>query len=346
MKVYNLNKIRDKRALEVVQFRLKVIDFFERHGADVTRDAFGVARATVYLWRKKLKEAGFDARVLIPGSRAPIRRRQKEWHPEIVEYIKKRRWENPRLGQIPLKAELDEFCKRRNIKPPSASKIARIIRYLKDKGEIIDTKAKVSFYAKTGKIKIRKRKKRKKLRRKGYEPEEPGDLVQMDTIFVFDREIKRYIFSAIDVKSRFAFAYAYKNINSENAKDFMKKLLKLVPFKIKRVQTDNGSEFEGYFDKFLKKKKITHFYNYPKRPQSNSYIERFNRTLKEHFIEWQLNEIKNIDNFNKKLINYLIWYNTQKPHLSINKSPPLKYYIENFILNPKLSNMLWDSTNS
>ncbi|MEO0290394.1 MAG: hypothetical protein ABIN15_04055 [candidate division WOR-3 bacterium] len=55
----------------------------------------------------------------------------------------------------------------------------------------------------------------------------------------------------------------------------MKKFLKVAPFKVKRVQTDNGSEFAGSFEKFLRSKGIIHFYNYPKDPQSNAYVERF-----------------------------------------------------------------------
>ncbi|MEO0305556.1 MAG: hypothetical protein ABIM78_03810, partial [candidate division WOR-3 bacterium] len=72
----------------------------------------------------------------------------------------------------------DEFCEGRKIKSLSASTIARIIRYLKDKNEIPNPKAKISFYAKTGKLVIREKKKKKKLRRGNYTPYSPGDLVQ------------------------------------------------------------------------------------------------------------------------------------------------------------------------
>ncbi len=166
------------------------------------------------------------------------------------------------MGQEPLKVELDEFCEKKGIKPISVSTIARIIRYLKDKGLIFDTKKKVSFYAKTGKVVIREKKKKKKLRRKGYTPSDPGDLVQMDSLHVFINGIKRYIFSAIDLKTRFAFAYTYKSFASDNAKDF-------------------------------------------RDPKSNAYIERFNRTLQEHFIEWYSEDAIEPEKFNKNLIKYL-----------------------------------------
>jgi len=54
------------------------------------------------------------------------------------------------------------------------------------------------------------------------------------------------LISAVDVKGRFAFSYEYDRLNSINATDFFKRLQENCPFKIKRIQTDNGSEFEGY----------------------------------------------------------------------------------------------------
>ncbi|PIW80928.1 hypothetical protein COZ97_04245, partial [bacterium CG_4_8_14_3_um_filter_33_28] len=44
-------------------------------------------------------------------------------------------------------------------------------------------------------------------------------------------------------------------------------------------------------------------------------------------------------------MQYLIWYNTRKAHRSLNKQPPLKYFLNNFIL-PQKSNMLWTLTKS
>lgn len=75
------------------------------------------------------------------------------------------------MGQDSLKPLVDEFCKEKGLKLISASKIARIIRYLKDKGVIFDRRKRVSFYAKTGKIVIRRKKYKKKLRRGNYIPE-------------------------------------------------------------------------------------------------------------------------------------------------------------------------------
>jgi hypothetical protein len=54
---------------------------------------------------------------------------------------------------------------------------------------------------------------------------------------------------------------------SKNAKDFLEKSVDVMPFEIKGIQTDNGSEFLGEFTKALKKKDIKHYFNYPRYPK-------------------------------------------------------------------------------
>jgi transposase InsO family protein len=58
------------------------------------------------------------------------------------------------------------------------------------------------------------------MRRKDYQPRQPGDLVQMDTVSIFTVGLKRYIFTALDVSTRFAFAYAYTSNSSANGYGF------------------------------------------------------------------------------------------------------------------------------
>ncbi|MDR3256811.1 MAG: integrase core domain-containing protein [Endomicrobium sp.] len=50
------------------------------------------------------------------------------------------------------------------------------------------------------------------------------------------------------------------------------------------METRNGSEFDGQARDYLKENNLTHFWNYPRSPKSNAYIERFNRTIKEQFV--------------------------------------------------------------
>ncbi len=155
----------------------------------------------------------------------------------------------------------------------------------------------------------------------------------------------------MDVSTRFAFSYVYKSRSSKNALDFFKKVeavypgnvdglelestsksnntLQLQPYPITIVQTDNGSEYLGMFDEYLKDKHIKHLFIYPKHPKINGYIERVNRTLEEEFIDYNLYLLSDdIDTFNSELIEYLIWYNTERPYHSLNNLSPMDFMIK------------------
>jgi len=64
------------------------------------------------------------------------------------------------------------------------------------------------------------------------------------------------------------------------------------------------------------------------------------------FINNAKNDINNSEEFNKELMEYLVWYNTEKPHSSINNLTPIDYLIYSNKLNAFKSNMLRYSTSS
>jgi transposase InsO family protein len=226
----------------------------------------------------------------------------------------------------------------------SESTIGRIIADLKEKNQIRNYQARTTLNGKTGKQYVRNTtKKEKKLRIGHYKPDKPGDLVQIDAISIFLNNTKRYIITALDVKTRFAFAYSYKSLSSNTARDFMTKLIEVAPFPITHIQTDNGKEFHKYFREYVKSQKIIHFYNYPKSPKMNTFVERFNRTIQDQHVSWHMAELYEPTEFNQSLMQYLIWYNTEKPHRGIGKVPPLCYFV-NSLVNINQSNMLWTST--
>jgi len=333
--VYNLiMKYENGLIDDSVKRKLKILSFFEKYGLKPTIDAFGVSKSTIYRWRKILRDNNGRIEALKDKSRAPKRRRKRNIDIRVIDFIVDIRKRYGRIGKEKIKVLLDEYCKENGIKTVSSSTIGRII---KDRNLFFYHKEYTHF----GKEK--KRKMKKKLRRGGYRPKNPGDLIQIDSIVIFTDGIRRYIVTAVDVKGRFAFAYAYKRLSSKTSMDFMKKLKEVVPFPITHIQTDNGSEFHGYFRDYLEKERITHFFTYPKRPIMNSYIERFNRTLKEEFVNEAYDDlIFDIDEFNRKLMEYLIFYNTKRPHTSLNYKSPLRYIIDKF----GFSNMLWTYTNS
>lgn len=255
-------------------------------------------------------------------------------NPLILDFIKNLRENNPRLGKEKIKLLVDAYCHKENLPRISASKIGRII------------KRNNWFYAKLGRVYHNpnhshfQANRHKERLSKEFKSKYAGELLQMDSITRFDLGMKRYIVTAIDLYSKFTFAFSYKGLSSAVALDFYQKLETLAPFTIKAVKTDNGLEFLGEFDKYLQRKGIVHYFSYPRTPKSNAFIERFNRTIQEEFVDANTQYLKNTEDFNTKLIDYLLYYNTVRPHQSLGYLTPMAYMLERDLK----SKMYWTST--
>lgn len=334
-----------KKQKDEIKRRLKIISFFDQYGAIATKQAFDAGRSTVYLWKNKLKESGGKLAALAPKSKRPKRFRKSKVERKIKDFILDYRLAHPGVGKETIHYHLENYCLEERIKCISESTVGRIIAKLKKEGKLSDSSIKLRMSGATGKLLDKtKREKRKKLRRKGYQPQQPGDLIQIDSITIFLEGVKRYLITAIDVESKFAFAYAYGSLSSRSGKDFFEKLEKVMPYEIKRIQTDNGLEFEKCFRNYVERRNITHFHNYPGRPQSNSFVERFNRTIQDQHVNRNKGRLHNLDKFNKGLMEYLLWHNTEKTHKTLNKQPPLEYLANRINQRANLSNMLWTPT--
>ena len=155
-----------------VKRKLKILSFFERYGLKPTIDAFGVSKSTIYRWRKILRESNGGIEALKDKSRAPKRRRKRNIDIRVIDFIVDIRKRYGRIGKEKIKVLLDEYCKENGIKTVSSSTIGRII---KDRNLFFYHKEYTHFGKK-------KRKMKKKLRRCGYRPKNPGDLIQIDSM--------------------------------------------------------------------------------------------------------------------------------------------------------------------
>jgi len=327
---------------EIIEKRIEIIKFFDEFGEEATRRAFGKSRSTIYLWKQKLKKADGRISVLALGDRSPMRKRRRVINSFIEHFIIEYRTKHPGVDKTTIAPALTVACQHAGIKPVSESTVGRIIHDLKENRKLPAFR-KISFNSRTGGILVREKHPVRKTRRKGFYPKLPGDLVEIDTVDIFVDGLKRYLLTAIDLPTRFAFAYTYKSSSSSCARDFLEKLISVAPFEITRVQTDNGHEFLKHFQEACSQQNLTHYFNYPRHPQSNGHLERFNRTVQEQFAYWHFDTLDEPDAFNRELMDYLIWYNTEKPHRGIGKLSPLRYYLNNFVTTQK-SNMLWTLT--
>jgi len=91
---------------------------------------------------------------------------------------------------------------------------------------------------------------------------------------------------------------------------------------------------------YLKKRNIKHNFIYLRCPRVNGFVERANRTLQEEFIDLHLNLLlEDIDEFNRRLMNYLLWYNTERHHKSLNKLTSIKLFAKILFIVSYLCNL-------
>jgi transposase InsO family protein len=147
-----------------------------------------------------------------------------------------------------------------------------------------------------------------------------GDLGQVDTIHIICRDnTKIYVFTFIDIVSRWTYARAYNRCNARTSADFIRRAKEVAPFEIKMIQSDNGSEFSSSFTERIH---VTHRHTRVGRPNDNAHIERFSRTLQEECLD-RLEPSVII--MNRGLKKYLEYYNTERLHFGLNLRSPKEF---------------------
>ena len=238
----------------------------------------------------------------------------------ITAYIRDLRIKHPRIGKEKIKPLLDLYCQDNGLSSLQISTIGKVI------------KRNNLFFQKIGKIYHDPRRKthvwkKKRLRVKRMEKNVPVGYLQMDTVIRFVDGIRVYLYSAISVSSKFCFSYHYTSLNSRNTVDFFKKLEVVCPFPLTTIQTDNGLEFLGEFEEYLERRKLQHVFIYPRCCKVNGVVERYQRSLQEEFLDNNLEFVYDPKELNDKLMEYLIFYNTQRVHKSIGLQTPMDYLI-------------------
>ena len=347
---YYVNKHTSQlRNRDVVEYRIKVLEFWNKHGLEVAleyaRDLnphHKCSRATLYRWRRALIESGkldkfgrCKLSSIDPKSTRPRHYRLPKNYDELYEPIEQLLNKHSTLGKNKIYHILKNMVKNGKLilnkltQIPSASTIGRIIKAMRELGRL-PNRQKLALSGVNGKLYVVVKNRKKKLRRNGYRPKKPGDLVQMDGIITYCYGRRVYILNAIDYVSAKAISIILPSSKSYQTAKVLEQIDELFGFEVKNIQTDNGSEFMGSFADMMEKLSKTHFYNYVKRPMWNGKVERFNRTLQEEWladpdVQVLLSDDRN--EANKELQEYLDWYNNERPHQSIDYMTPNEYVI-------------------
>lgn len=124
------------------------------------------------------------------------------------------------------------------------------------------------------------------------------------------------------------FVYGFEEHTPENSVKFLRMLVKVFPFKIQTIQTDNGTEFTYRYiseteecpsDTELKTLEIAHKLIPPRTPWHNGKVERSHRNDQRYFYDWET--FRSVEDLNRKLAVHLIWSNNKPMRTLGNKSP-------------------------
>jgi putative transposase len=281
-----------------------------------------VARATLYRWERRLRAEGL--RGLEERSRRPRRVRQKQWGAELAVEVRRLRESCHGWGKDKLAPLLWEDGEKVSI-----STVGRILKHLKTRGLLVEPDRRaVCFRRRPIKRPYAIRKPR------GYSVVKPGDLVQVDTVEVRPLPgvvIKQY--TARDVVSRWDVLEAHSRATATTAQGFLDRLIERMPFPVRAIQVDGGSEFQGEFEQACAEREVRLFVLPPRSPRLNGCVERAQRTHKEEFYAYYGGDL-DLKNLNRALRRWERVYNTIRPHHSLGRRTPARYLQECF---PKLT---------
>ena len=271
--------------------RRDAVLFADKHGVRTAARRYGVSPGTITKWRRKAEKIGLHP---IPTKSSRPKSHPKQLDMKVVQKIVDIRLEHGRSAEVVHKRLRDEY----GIEV-SLSSVKRTL----DRRGLLN----------------------KRSSWKRYHPpkprpvaDTPGSLVEMDTIHLMQTKTDRmYVFTALDVYSRWAWARAYPKIGAGIGVHFFNHAQQHALFEFQTVQSDHGPEFSTHFTERIG---TNHRHSRVRRPNDNAHVERFNRTIQIELLNKLDPDPKLI---NKQLPAYLKWYNEERHHFGLNLETPL-----------------------
>ena len=238
--------------------RLGWFDYYEGHGRNARQTCrhFGMSPDTFYHWKRRYRPD--DLTILEDHTRRPKHVRQPTWTPEVAQAVLELREKYPCWG----KAKLVHLLAKMGI-TVSESMVGRIIKRLKERGVLREPIR--------NHISARKRPQSRPYavrKPKEYVPLVPGDIVQVDTMDVRPLPgVAFKHFAARDFVSRWDVFEVSSRATAPSAARFITSIVSRMPFKVKAIQVDGGSEFQSIFEETCQRMGIRLFVLPPRSPK-------------------------------------------------------------------------------
>ena len=295
--------------------RLGWMDFYRQsQNAALTCRHFGITRQTFYRWHRRYDP--MDLTSLEAGSHRPRRCRRPTWSFLLEEKVLTLRWQFPRWGKDKLVVLLAREGRR-----VSTSMVGRILTHLKRQGRLVEA-PRTGVKGSRRRLRARPYAVRKP---KQYAVFAPGDLVQVDSMDV--RPLPGVVFkqfTARDLISRWDVLQAHPRATALSATQFLDTLAHRMPFPIRALQVDGGSEFAAEFEQACQQRRLHLFVLPPRSPKLNGSVERANRTHTEEFYQVTPYSLE-LNKLNRELRHWERTYNTVRPHQALGYLTPAQF---------------------
>jgi transposase InsO family protein len=285
-----LRDIPSRYRLRVKQ-RLGVVGYAREHGLRAAARRFGLNRGTVRDWHHRWKALG-------PAGLVPAYppRRHRRVGPETIELLRYARVDL-RYGAPRTRIWLQRV---HNIRLTTMT-IQRVFRDL-------------------GLPRLTRTPRRRPRQLKLFEKDNPGDSVQVDVKFVETAAGRGYQYTAIDDCTRYRVLRLYPRCNQAASISFLREIKRVLPFPVRKLQTDNGSEFALDFMLSVQEAGIRHRYIRPRRPQQNGKVERSHRIDNEEF--WGRHEFASLEEATPALAAWESAYNYSRFSMALGGQTP------------------------
>jgi len=296
--------------------RLAWMDFYRRCGnvAHTCRH-FGISRQTFY--RRQRRYDPYDLTTLEERSHCPRQRRQPTWSFLLEGKVLGLRLQFPRWGKDKLAVLL-----RRQHWSVSTSMVGRILAQLKRQGRLVEP-------PRTGVAGSRRA-----LRLRPY-------AVSSTRCWRPATWSRSILWTCVPCPawssnssplatwaSRWDVIQAHTRATAFTATQFLDTLQHRMPFPIRAVQVDGGSEFAAEFEQACQERGLHRFVLPPRSPKLNGAVERANRTHTEEFYQVTPCSLE-MRKLNRELRHWEKIYNTVRPHQALGYLTPLQFLRQN-----------------
>src|SRR5215813_6218329 len=276
---------------------LRVLQHFEQVSHNISRTCrfFGISRTLFYEWRRRYQRDGLAGlRPRLPGPRvSPFRT------PPHIEALVLR----VRQDGVP---RLRLFLRRYDAVSLSMPAIRRILRE--------------HHVPRVSQERYRPGPKRRP------ELHIPGQAAQVDVKHLKMQSGRLYQFTAIDEATRYRVLKIYDHNSIQSAIQFINEVRQAFPVAIRRIQTDNGSEWGTDFTWHLHDLGIAHKHIPPGCPESNGKVERSHRTDESEF--YRRVTFRTRSELVRKLRAWEHEYNHRQLHLALGGKTPAERLAE------------------